>query len=92
MNRANRAMAALLRRSLQVMPAERREWAEAVWSEAGEVPSGWRQLSWLAGGLRMTVREAALARRLQYPLAFAAAAAGRHGAPGTGRPATQRPR
>ena len=76
MNRANRAMAALLRRSMQVMPAERREWAEAVWSEAGEVPSGWRQLSWLAGGLRMTVREAALARRLQYPLAFAAAAAG----------------
>ena len=76
MNRANRAMAALLRRSMQVMPAERREWAEAVWSEAGEVPSGWRQLSWLAGGLRMTVREAALARRLRYPLAFAVAAAG----------------
>ena len=76
MNRANRAMAALLRRSMQVMPAERREWAEAVWSEAGEVPSGWRQLSWLAGGLRMTVRETALARRLRYPLAFAVAAAG----------------
>jgi len=74
-NRVNWAMAALLRWSMLVMPAERREWAEAVWSEAAEVPSGWRQLSWLAGGLRMTVREAALARRLRYPLAFAAAAA-----------------
>jgi hypothetical protein len=76
MNRVNRAVAALLRRSMQVMPAERREWAEAVWSEAAEVPSGWRQLRWLAGGLRMTVREAALARRMRYPLAFAAVAAG----------------
>jgi hypothetical protein len=76
MDRVNRAIAALLRRSLRVVPAERREWAEAVWSEAAEVPSGWRQLSWLAGGVRMTVREAALARRLRYPLAFAVAAAG----------------
>ena len=75
MNWVNRAMAVLLRWSVLVMPGERREWAEAVWSEAAEVPSGWRQLSWLAGGLRMTVREAALARRLRYPLAFAAAAA-----------------
>jgi hypothetical protein len=76
MNRINRAVASLLRRSMQVVPSERREWVEAVWSEADEVPSGWRQLSWLAGGLRMTVREAALVRRLRYPLAFAAAAAG----------------
>ena len=76
MNGINRAMAALLRRSMQVVPAERREWVEAVWSEAAEVRSGWRQLSWLAGGLRMTVSEAALARRLRYPLAFAAASAG----------------
>ena len=69
-------MAALPRRSMALVPADRREWAEAVWSEAAEVPTGWRQLSWLAGGLRVTVREAALARRLGYPLAFAAAAAG----------------
>ena len=76
MNRLTRAMAALLRRSMALVPADRREWAEAVWSEAAEVPTGWRQLSWLAGGLRVTVREAGLARRLGYPLAFAAAAAG----------------
>ena len=76
MNGLTRAMAALLRRSMALVPADRREWAEAVWSEAAEVPTGWRQLSWLAGGLRVTVREAALARRLGYPLAFAAAAAG----------------
>jgi hypothetical protein len=76
MNWVNRAMAALLRRSMQVMPAERRDWAEAVWSEAAEVPSGWRQLRWLAGGLRMIVLETALARRMRYPLIFAAAAAG----------------
>ena len=76
MNRMTRAMAALLRRSMALVPADRREWAEAVWSEAAEVPTGWRQLSWLAGGLRVTVREAVLARRLGYPLAFAAAAAG----------------
>ena len=69
-------MAALLQWSMRVVPSERREWAEAVWSEAAEVSSGWQQLSWLAGGLRMTMREAALARRLRYPLAFAAAAAG----------------
>src|SRR5262249_31549532 len=76
MNWVSQAMAALLRWSMQVMPAERREWAEAVWSEAAQVPSGWRQLRWLAGGLRMTGYEAALARRMRYPLAFAAAAAG----------------
>ena len=76
MNGMTRAMAGLLRRSMTLVPADRREWAEAVWSEAAEVPAGWRQLSWLAGGLRLTVREAALASRLRYQLAFAAAAAG----------------
>jgi hypothetical protein len=70
------AVAALLRRSMALVPADRRKWAEAVWAEAAEVPAGWRQLSWLAGGLRLTVREAALDHRLRYPLAFAAAAAG----------------
>jgi hypothetical protein len=69
-------MAALLRRSAAILPAERREWAEAVWSEAAQVPAGWRRVTWLAGGLRLTVREAALVRRCGWPLAFAGAAAG----------------
>jgi len=39
------------------------------------VPAGARRVSWLAGALRLTVREAGLASRLGYPLAFAGAAA-----------------
>ncbi len=68
--RAMGAMAALLR---LCVPADRRLWVEAVCGEAAEVPSGWPRLRWLAGGLRVTAREAALARRLRWPLAFAAA-------------------
>jgi hypothetical protein len=71
-----RVMAALLRCSAGLWPAERREWARALSAEADEVPAGWRRLAWLGGGIRLTVREAARGRRLGYPLAFAAAAAG----------------
>jgi hypothetical protein len=59
-----------------LVPAERRDWAEAAWAEAAVVPGGWRRWSWLAGGARLTAREAARTGRLWYPLAFAAAAAG----------------
>jgi hypothetical protein len=76
MSELTRAMASVLRRSAVLMPADRREWAEAAWAEVAEVPGGWQRLRWLAGGLRLTVREAARGRRLWYPLAFAAAAAG----------------
>lgn len=76
MSELTRAMAAVLRRSAALMPADRREWAEAAWAEVAEVPAGWQRLRWLAGGLRLTMREAARGRRLWYPLAFAAAAAG----------------
>ena len=69
-------MAALLRCSAGLLPANRRVWADALLAEAGEVPPGRHRLVWLAGGVRLTVREAALARRLTYALAFAAAAAG----------------
>ena len=68
-------MAALLRCSAGLLPANRRVWADALLAEAGAVPAGRHRLAWLAGGVRLTVREAALARRLMYPLAFAAAAA-----------------
>ncbi|MBV9207062.1 MAG: hypothetical protein JO037_17085, partial [Actinobacteria bacterium] len=76
MNVLTRMVAAMLRRSMALMPASRREWTEAVWAETAEIPPGWGQLSWLAGGVRLAVREAALARGLRYPVAFAAAAAG----------------
>jgi hypothetical protein len=69
-------MAALLRCSAGLLPADRRVWADALRAEAAEVPPGRHRLAWLAGGVRLTVREAALARRLMYPLAFAAAVAG----------------
>ncbi|MGN6176672.1 MAG: hypothetical protein ACTHPS_27540 [Streptosporangiaceae bacterium] len=69
-------MAALLRCSAGLLPADRRVWADALLAEAGAVPAGRHRLAWLAGGVRLTVREAALARRLTYPLAFAAAAVG----------------
>jgi hypothetical protein len=71
-----RAMAALLQRSIALVPADRREWTEAIWAETAEVPAGWRQLSWLTGGLWLALRQVARARRLGYPLVFAAAAAG----------------
>ena len=71
-----RMMAALLRWSAGLLPADRRVWVRALWAEADEVPAGWRRLAWLAGGVRLTAREAALSRRLGYLLAFAAAAAG----------------
>ena len=76
MSGLTRAMAATLRRSAALVPAGRREWAEAIWAEAAEVPAGRPRLRWLAGGVRLTVREAARGRRSWYPLAFAAAAAG----------------
>ena len=76
MSELTRAMAAVLRRSAALVPADRREWAEAAWAEAAEVPAGWQRLRWLAGGMRLTVQQAARGRRIWYPLAFAAAAAG----------------
>ena len=76
MSELTRAMAAVLRRSAVLVPADRRGWAEAAWAEVTEVPAGWQRLCWLAGGLRLTAQEAARGRRLWYPLAFAAAAAG----------------
>jgi hypothetical protein len=76
MNWLTRVIAALLRRSTALLPADRQVWARALWTEAYEVPEGWPRLAWLAGGARWVVREAALGRSLLYSFAFAAAAAG----------------
>jgi hypothetical protein len=71
-----RVIVVLLRCATGVLPSGRKVWARALWAEADEVPEGLPRLAWLAGGARLIVREAALGRRLGYPLVFAAAAAG----------------
>jgi len=76
MNWLARVVVALLRCSAGMLPADRRAWMRALWTEAEEVPAGWRRLAWLLGGLRLTVREATLRHGLGYPVAFTAAAAG----------------
>ena len=76
MDRLTKATEALLRYAEPLLPAEHRAWARALRTEADEVPDGWDRLAWLAGGVRFTVREAALNRGLGYALVFAAAAAG----------------
>ncbi len=59
---------------MRVVPAARRDWAEAVWAEAHEVPAGWQRLAWRAGGLRLMAKEAQMARRIGILLLFVAAA------------------
>jgi hypothetical protein len=75
MDRLDRAITGLARCSVRVVPAERREWAEAVWAEAGEVPAH-RRFSWVAGGLWTVTRQAGIVRRLGYWLGVAALAVG----------------
>jgi hypothetical protein len=72
-----RAMTALLRRSAGLLPADRREWSEALRAEAeaGDVPAGWGRVGWLAGGIWLAAMHARTGRRIGYPLAFAGAAA-----------------
>lgn len=67
-------MSLLGRAVARLLPAERRDWAEAVWAEAREVPPGWRRLAWRAGGARLIAREAHLARGAGSLLLFIAAA------------------
>jgi hypothetical protein len=69
-------MGRLGRATARLVPARRRDWAEAIWAEAAEVPSGFSRLAWLAGGVRVLAREALAARRMGRWLLFAAAAAG----------------
>ena len=75
MHRFTGALAGLLERSAGLLPAARREWAEAVLAEAGEVPAGAGRVAWLCGGLWLVAREAVMGRAMRV-LAFAAGAAG----------------
>jgi hypothetical protein len=70
-----RTGAAVRRAVLRLVPAQRRDWVEAVWAEAAEVPPGLRRLLWQAGGARLIIREAPVRRGTGFTLIFAAAAA-----------------
>ncbi len=69
------AAAAAGRGVVRLVPAARREWAEAVWAESREVPPGWRRLAWRAGGVLLVVKEAQMVRRIGTLVLFASAAA-----------------
>ena len=60
--------------AMRLMPAARRDWAEAIWAEAHEVPAGWQRLAWRAGAMRLIAKEAQMARRIGILILFAAAA------------------
>jgi hypothetical protein len=57
-----------------LLPAGRRDWAEAVWAEAHEAPPGWPRLAWRAGGVWLIAREAKMVRWIGSRVLFAAAA------------------
>ena len=60
---------------LRLVPAERRDWVEAVLTEASEVPSGLRRLAWYASAVRLIAGEALARRRVgSAPLLVGAAA------------------
>ena len=67
-------MSWLGRAAARLLPAGRRDWAEAVWAEAGEVPAGWPRLAWRAGGAWLIAKEATMVRWIGSRVVFAAAA------------------
>ena len=69
------ALTGLLRVLARLLPAGRREWAEAVQAEASQAPAGWPRLGWLAGGVWLVAREASMMRRVLYGAGCAAVAA-----------------
>jgi len=63
------------RGAARLLPAERRDWAEAIWAEASEVPSALERLGWLTGGAWLIARESLMVRRVRNTILFAVAAA-----------------
>jgi hypothetical protein len=68
------AAAAAGRGVVRLLPAERRDWAEAVWAEAHDVPAGWPRLAWRAGGVLLIAKEGQMVRRTGILLLGAVAA------------------
>jgi hypothetical protein len=78
-----------LRRGLaRLVPASRRDWIEAIWTEASAVPPGLGRLAWRAGGVRLIAREALMRGRIVSATLFAGAAALVAWAAWPGSPAT----
>ena len=75
MSRLMRAAGAARRFVVRLMPTGRRDWVEALWTEADEAPPGWQRLAWRAGGVRLVARESVTRRRARRMLLFAEAAA-----------------
>jgi hypothetical protein len=75
MSGLDRLRRAARRSALRFVPPARRDWVEAVWAEASDVPPGMRRLTWRAGGLRLLAREALMRRGIGSAMLFAAAAA-----------------
>jgi hypothetical protein len=75
MNRLNRMAAAARHGAARLLPADRRDWAAALWAEAPEAPPGLARLAWRAGGAWMLARETLRPRRIGRAVLFAAAAA-----------------
>jgi hypothetical protein len=75
MSWVSRTGAAVWRAVMWLVPAGRRDWAEAVWAEASEIPAGWPRLAWRAGGIRLIMRETRMTRRVATLALFALAAA-----------------
>ena len=57
----------------RLLPTGRRDWAEALWAEADQVPPGLGRLAWRAGGVRLIAREVLTARRVGAVVLFAVA-------------------
>jgi len=74
-DRITSVLARLLRRSCGLLPAARRDWAEAVLAEAGEVPARAGRVTWLCGGLWLVAREVLMGRVIRV-LAFVAGTVG----------------
>ena len=89
---ARGAMSWLSQAAARLVRDGRRDWAEALWAEADEVPPGLARLAWRAGGMRLIVREARLLRVAARSLVFAAAAAWVACGPGRVRRVTLPPR
>ena len=75
MSGARRVGAVVRRAAARLVPAGRRDWVEAVWAEAPEVPAGLRRVAWRVGGVWLMAREALVLRRIVSALLFAVAAA-----------------
>ena len=74
MGKLSRAAVAAGRGTLRLVAGGRRDWAEAVWAEAHEVPPGWPRLAWRAGGVWLIAREALKVYKPGRAVLFAVAA------------------